>query len=100
MPSDVKDAIFSEPSGGRINAVIMFIGSLIFLGMYVWYGLRRTGSLNAMLIFAVGFALMGIVHSLPAAQRRIAGVLKIAAILVFIGLIILLIFAPSLVLGT
>jgi len=88
MPSNVKDAIFSEPSGGRINAVIMFAGSLIFLGMYVWYGLRRTGSL------------MGVVHSLPAAQRRIAGVLRVAAILVFIGLIIILIFAPGLVIGT
>ena len=100
MPSTVKAAILSEPTGGRINAVIMFVGSLIMLGMYVWYGLRHAGSFNGLLIFAVGLALGGITHTLPANRRTIVGVLRVAVFLVFISLIILSIFAPELVLGT
>lgn len=98
MPSKIKDVVFSEPSG-RPHAFVMFVGSLVMLSIYVYYDILRDGSSISSLIMAVGFALSGFAESLPTDQRQITGGLRITAILLLIGLISLIIFAPGVILG-
>jgi hypothetical protein len=98
MPSKIKDTVFSEPSG-RSTAVVMFAGSLAMLSLFVYYDILRDGSSISSLIMAVGFALSGLAESLPTDRRRIAGGLRVTAILLLIGLLSLTIFAPQVILG-
>ncbi|WP_128478164.1 hypothetical protein [Halorussus pelagicus] len=97
MPSKVKDVVFSEPAGKR-NAFVMFGSSLAMLSIYIYYDvLRDVSSVNS-LIMALGFALSGVAESLPTERRQMAGGLRVTALLLLIGLLILLTFAPELVL--
>ena len=98
MASTIKRFVFSEPAG-RLNAAILFSGSLLMMSIYVYYGLLRGASTSYALVFAVGFALSGGAESLPSDQRRAAGGLRIAASLLLIGFIGLTVFAPEVVLG-
>lgn len=98
MPSKIKDIVFSEP-GGRSTAVVMFAGSLVMLSIFVYYDVLRDGSSISSLIMAVGFALSGVAESLPTDRRRIAGGLRVTAILLLLGLISLTIFSPQVILG-
>jgi hypothetical protein len=99
MPSKIRDVVFSEPSG-RLHAFVMFAGSLVMLSIYIYYDiLRGVPDLNS-LVMAVGFALSGLAESLPTERRRMAGGLRVAAILLLTGLLGLTIVAPDVVLGT
>lgn len=98
MPSKIKGTVFSEPSG-RLNAFVMFGGALVMLSIFVYYDILRDGSSISSLIMAVGFALSGLAESLPTDRRRIAGGLRVTAILLLLGLISLTIFAPQVILG-
>jgi len=98
MPSKIKDVVFSEP-GGRRNAFVMFASSLAMLSIYIYYDvLRDVSSVNS-LIMAVGFALSGFAESLPTERRQMAGGLRVTAVLLLTGLLVLTIFAPELILG-
>jgi hypothetical protein len=99
MSSKIEAILFSEPSG-RWNAAVMFAGSLIFLGIYVYFGILGDSSTVHELFFAVGLALSGIAESLPAEKRRTAGGFRIAAMLVFVTLLGLLAFAPEFIIGS
>jgi len=99
VPSKIKDVVFSEPSG-RLHAFVMFAGSLVMVSIYLYYGILRDGSSLSSLIMAVGFALSGLAESLPTDRRRIAGGLRVTAILLLLGLLGLTIFAPDVLLGT
>ncbi|MCY4732640.1 hypothetical protein KY092_19045 [Natronomonas gomsonensis] len=98
MPSRIKDVVFSEPFGRR-QAFVMFAGALAILSIYVYYGVLRDGSSISSLIMAVGFALSGSAEALPTERRRIAGGLRVTAILLLVVLLGLTIFAPEIILG-
>ena len=98
MPSKIEGVVFSEPSG-RLNAFVMFAGSLAMLSIYAYFDIIHDGSSISSLIMAVGFALSGFAESLPAERQRMAGGLRLTAILLLFGLISLAIFAPEVILG-
>jgi hypothetical protein len=98
MPSRIKDVVFSEPSGRR-QAAVMFASSLAMLSIYIYYGVLRDGSSISSLIMAVGFALSGVAEALPTERRRIAGGLRVTAILWLTGLLCLTVFVPEVILG-
>jgi hypothetical protein len=98
VPSKIRAVVFSEPSG-RLNALVMFASSFAMLSIYLYYDILLGGSSLSSLIMAVGFALSGLAESLPIDRRRIAGGLRVTAILWLLGLLGLTIFAPEVVLG-
>ena len=99
MPSAVTEALFSEPSGRR-HALVTFAGVAVFTSVYVYYGvLRDSATVGWLLVMIVGSALSGIAESLPKDRRRIAGALRITAILVLLCVLALTVFAPEVVVG-
>lgn len=98
MPSRIEDAVFSEPSG-RATAFGLFAGSFAMLSIYVYFDVIHDGSTVYSLIMAVGFALSGSAESLPTERQRMAGGLRLTAILLLLGLIGLTVFAPETTLG-
>jgi len=99
MPSTVSDVLFSEPSG-CVNALVMFSGALVFAGLFVYSGIAGAGSVFSWhLIMFVGCVLSGIAESLPTDRHRAAGVFRISAMLLLIGLLVTLIFYPEITLG-
>ncbi len=98
MPSKTEGVVFSEPSGG-LNVFAMFAGSLAMLSIYVYFDIIHDGSSVSSLIMSVGFALSGFAESLPTERQRMAGGLRLTAILLLLGLISLTIFAPEVILG-
>ena len=99
MPSTIREIVLAEPSG-RSQAGVMFSGALVFAGLYMYSGITSTGSVFSWhLIMLVGFVLSGIAESLPADRRRAAGVFRLTAILLLIGLIATTVLAPRFILG-
>lgn len=98
MPSEISDAVLSEPSG-RPHAHVMFAGAFVMSSIYLYFDVLLGGTSLSSLVMAVGFALSGLAESLPAGRRRIAGGLRVAAILWFVGTLGLLVFVPDIVLG-
>ena len=94
MHSSVRNALFREPSG-RPQTLVMFGGAVVLSGLagygYVAGGTTSVGSLT----MAVGFALSGAAESLSAERRRAAGGLRIAAIVLMLGLVGGVAFAPE-----
>jgi len=86
MPSKIQDVVFNEPSGRR-TAFVMFAGSFVMMGAYVYFSIIHDGSSISSLIMAVGFALSGFAESLPTERQRMAGGLRLTAILLLLGLI-------------
>ncbi|GAB3317691.1 hypothetical protein [Haloplanus salinarum] len=99
MPSKVGTVVFSEPSG-RLHALVMFAGAFAMSSIYLYYDVLLGGSSLSSLVMAVGFVLSGLAESLPTDRRRIAGGLRVTAILWLIGLLGLTVFAPDVVLGS
>ena len=78
----------------------MFAGSFVMLSIYIYYDiLRGVSSINS-LVMAVGFALSGLAESLPSERRQLAGGMRVTAVLLLTGLLILLIFVPEVFLGS
>lgn len=98
MPSRIGELVFSEPSG-RLDALVMFSGSLVFLGLYVYSGILGGSSSIYEVFLSVGFAVSGIAESLPKDRRRTAGIFRVTAILVLTSQVIAAVFAPEFVLG-
>ena len=96
MPSKIKEIVLSEPSGWPTTAV-MFSGALIFLGMYVYFGVFGDSPTVYELFLAGAFALSGTAESLPKARRRTAGVLRVTAILILLIMITILAIAPEII---
>ncbi|WP_128905773.1 hypothetical protein [Halorubrum amylolyticum] len=94
MPSLLARSLFSEPSG-RTHAVVMFLGSLCFVGLYVYAGVLGDSSSSGWLVaMAVGTALSGVAESLPGDRRRAAGTLRVTAILLLMGLLVAIVLSP------
>jgi len=98
MPSTTRDVLFAEPAGRRA-AVVMFAGALALSGIYGYYWMSGESPSTAGLILMVGATLSGIAESLPRDRRRAAGVLRLTAILVLLGLIATVIVAPGFITG-
>jgi hypothetical protein len=94
MPSTVTDVVFSEPSGTRI-AFVMFAAALVTLSSYVYYDVLLDSTAVHSFVMAIGFALSGFAESLPQDRRRLAGGLRVSALLVFLGLLGVTITAPT-----
>ncbi|WP_254838679.1 hypothetical protein [Natronomonas marina] len=96
MPSTIDETLFGEPSGRPVS-LVMFSGAVLFLGMYVFYGVLRDGSsLEWLLVMSAGNGLAGAAESLSTDRRRAAGVLRAAAIFVFLCLVGAVVLAPEL----
>jgi hypothetical protein len=98
VSSIVSDVVFAAPSGRR-HALVMFSGAIAFLCLYVYYGLLGEADSIAGLFLLFGCVLSGIAESLPTDQRRLAGVLRIAAVMLLLCLLVALGVAPEFVLG-
>lgn len=99
MPSKIKDVVFSEPSG-RAQAFVMFVASFTMVSIYIYYDvLRGVSSINS-LVMAVGFALSGLAESLPSEHRQLVAGLRVTAILLLTGLLVFIMFAPEVFLGS
>ncbi len=99
MPSTLTRVLFRKPSG-RPHAVVMLSGSLLFLGLYVYAGvLGDSSSSSWLVVMAVGTGLSGIAESLPTDRRRTAGIVRVTAILVLIGLLATIVFVPEFIVG-
>ena len=97
MPSKIKDVVFSEPSG-RAQAFVMFAASFMMISIY-YDVLRGVSSINP-LVMAVGFALSGLAESLPSEHRQLVAGLRVTAILLLTGLLVFIMFAPGVFLGS
>ncbi|GCF13130.1 hypothetical protein Harman_10650 [Haloarcula mannanilytica] len=97
MPSLVSEVVFSEPSG-RPQTLVQFSSALFFLGLYAyaWSVGNATSSLW-LLGMVVGTALSGTAEALPKQHRWVAGVLRLAAILVIVTVLAATVFVPELV---
>ncbi|WP_049984991.1 hypothetical protein [Halobellus rufus] len=94
MPSRIRDALFSEPSGRRAAAV-MFAGSLAFAALYAYNWVVGRSAFVGGLALMLGSALSGVAESLPPDRRRAAGALRIAAVLVLLSLLVAIAVAPE-----
>lgn len=95
MPSIIQDTVFKEPTGG-ILALVYLAGAVLLIGQYGYYAIiANSAPGNFVLFLAAGFGLSGIAESLPKHQRRAAGVLRLAAIIVLISLLAAIAFAPE-----
>jgi len=97
VPSKIKDVVFSEPSG-RAQAFVMFAASFMMISIY-YDVLRGVSSINS-LVMAVGFALSGLAESLPSEHRQLVAGLRVTAILLLTGLLVFIMFAPEVFLGS
>jgi len=97
MPSTDRTLVFREPSG-RLTAAVMLLGSVFLSSGFVYYGILHDTNAVHLLVMAAGFALSGVAESLPTRRRRAAGVLRIGAIALLLGLLIVTILAPDVVL--
>lgn len=93
MSSTIRDGLFSEPNG-RPHALIQFGAAALFLAVYA-YGAARGSASEWLLALVAANALSGTAESLPSDRRRAAGALRIAAVLVCVGLIAALLLAPD-----
>ncbi|WP_435144997.1 hypothetical protein [Halobaculum sp. P14] len=98
MPSRFEDALWSEPSG-RLHGLVLFAGSAVFTSIYVYYDVLHGVPSSSSLVMAIGFALSGTAESLQVADRRVTVGLRLAAMLVVLGLLAVSAFAPEAVLG-
>jgi hypothetical protein len=93
MPSIMDRIVFHEPSG-LPNALALFVMSLIFLSIYVYYWFLGSPPSVAAIFISVGFALSGVAESLPKHRRRTVGVFRVVSMIVFVSLLVIAIFAP------
>lgn len=99
MPSIVTKIVFSEPSG-RPFALVQLCGAVFLLGLCGYYALVENSTPGSwILLFIIGITLSGIAESLPKARRRIAGVLRLTALLMLGCLLAIVAFAPEFITG-
>lgn len=86
---------FSEPSG-RWTGLVLLSGSFIPLLGYVYFGVMLDGPRH-LLILGVAFAPSGTAESLPKDRPWLTGVLRIVAIGILVGMLVLLAVAPEVI---
>lgn len=98
MPSEISDVVFGEPAG-RTQAFVMFASAVAMGSFYVYFAVLRDVPGVHMLVMAIGFALCGFAESLPSERRRLAGGLRVGAVLSLTGLLVSIVAAPEIFLG-
>ncbi len=98
MFTRIKRYLFRE-SDGRSEALLFFVFSLVFVGLYVSFGRPLRGGSASTLIVAVAFGLVGFAESLPKDRRIFSGVLRILALCLLVTLVALSVLAPEVILG-
>jgi hypothetical protein len=98
MPSIISEVVFSEPSG-RPTSLVQFAGSLAFVALYVYTGVLNDVASEWLLVMATGTGLSGVAEALPKGRRRLAGLVRTAAMLVFAGLIVTIALSPEFIVG-
>jgi hypothetical protein len=88
---------FTEPGGRRTGLLFLFF-SFVCLLAWVGFGIASDGP-HVLLVMGIAFALSGLAESLPAGRQRVAGVLRIVAVGILVGFIVLGASAPELLLG-
>lgn len=96
MRSTIRNILFTEPSG-RPLALVQFSAAVIFFGIY-GYGVARGSGGLWVLFLAVANVFSGTAESLPSERRRVAGWLRVVAILVCVAMLALLNVAPDVIL--
>lgn len=96
MFSKIKAFLLGKPSG-RPTAMLLFSGALVFVGIYVYFGVLGGSSTRYELFLAGAFTLSGAAESLPKERQRMAGVFRIAAMLIPLIIIAILVIAPEVV---
>lgn len=95
----ISEVLFNEPQG-RPFGLVQFGASLLFLCMFVYaWSVGDAGELRWVLFFVVGTALSGTAESLPKTRRRAAAVLRLTAISVLVSFLVIVAFAPELLIG-
>lgn len=89
--------VFNEPSGRRTGLIFLSLSTICLFG-WVYFGVVLDGP-HIFLFLSLALAFSGFAESLPTDQRRLAGSLRIIAIGVLLGFMILLELAPELVMG-
>ncbi|WP_324665126.1 hypothetical protein [Haloarcula sediminis] len=98
MPSIIDETVFGEPSRGVGLVLLCF--ALLIAGQQGYYIIVEGATpFYAALFISTGMALSGIAESLPKPRRRAAGVLRLTAIFVLVGLLVALFFAPEILIG-
>jgi hypothetical protein len=89
--------LFSEPSGRRLGLAFLCLSTVSLLG-WVYFAVLLDGP-HILLFIGVSLGLSGVAESLSPDQRRLAGVLRVSAIGLLVGFLVLLTSAPELVMG-
>lgn len=91
MREKLKEVIFAEPDG-LTKGLVLFIFSLPFFSIYLYFGVSF-GSF----ITAVAFVIGGLAELLPKNYGHMAGVLRIAALVLLLGLLATPLVAPEII---
>ena len=89
--------LFNEPRGQRTGLTFVSLSFVCFLG-YAYFGILLNGPYH-LLIMGVAFVLTGFAELLPPNRRRLAGLLRVLAVGILVGMVVLLVFAPEQVVG-
>ena len=98
MRDQIDRYVFREPSGWR-KGLVFSVFSVIWFGMYAYFGLLHNSGSVSDLITGVAFALVAGAELLPKDRRRTAGVLRLAAIGILAVLLGLMLLVPDMVLN-
>jgi hypothetical protein len=95
----IREVLLNEPQG-RPNSLVQLGSSLCLSCLFVYYWtVGSAGEVLFVLFLVVGSALSGIAESLPENRRRVAGVLRLIALLVLVSSIVFLIITPELIIN-
>lgn len=98
MPSIIDETVFGEPSRGL--ALVYLCAALLMAGQQGYYVIAEGATpLYAVLFLIAGMALSGIAESLPNSRRRAAGVLRLAALVVVVSMLVIMVVSPELLIN-
>ncbi|WP_324661726.1 hypothetical protein [Haloarcula sediminis] len=100
MRSTISKRVFSEPDGRPVSLFYSGI-AVVFLSMYVYFAwvLGSEDGVLFPLLMGAGFALQGVAESRPEGRRQTAGVLRLTAILVYLGALVATVLTPGFLFG-
>ena len=89
--------LFREPDERKGGLVFIFLSFICFIGL-VYFGALLDGPYT-LHFFGISLALLGFAEVLPTDRRHLAGLLRIGAISILVGFLVLLASAPELVMN-
>jgi hypothetical protein len=92
----LQQVLFREPDGRQKGLIFSFFSFVSLLG-WVYLGVVLNGP-HILLVLGIAFAFTGVAESLPSDRRRSAGVLRILSLGIVSLFVVLIVFAPELIL--